>query len=261
MYAADILILCPHPDDEIVGAAGAIQRAVADGARVHVAWLTTGVPSRQTLWPWARNGHASMVARRRQESEEAADLLGYRTAFRQNVPTRNLRHALAQTLQRIDQTLDRLNIATVWCPAYEGGHQDHDAACYLASRLSEHVPVWEFAEYNYAGGGVNSQDFIRRTGFEMPLKLTPSEISLKRRALRIYKSERGNLGYVGWSRECFRPLAPYDFSLPPHPGRTFYQRFQWAPPHPRIDHTLPEDVCRKFLAFEPSLQPVRIPAE
>jgi LmbE family N-acetylglucosaminyl deacetylase len=257
MYAADILLLCPHPDDEIVGAAGAIQRAVAAGCRVHVAWLTTGVPSRGTLWPWQRRRHAALVARRRRESDTAGDLFGYVTAFRQSVPTRNLRHAMGMSLSRIEAAIERLGIATVWCPAYEGGHQDHDVACFLASRLSGHIPVWEFAEYNFAGGHVRSQEFIRPTGFEMVLRLTPAEISLKRRGLATYRSERGNLGYVDWQRECFRPLAPYRFAAPPHSGRTFYQRFQWAPPHPRIDRCRPEEVCTSFRAFDPALDETR----
>ena len=257
MYAADILLLCPHPDDEIVGAAAAIQRAVAAGCRVHVAWLTTGVPSRRTLWPWQRRRHSAMVARRRQESETAADLLGFTTAFRQGVPTRNLRHAMGMCLDRIEAAIDRLGIATIWCPAYEGGHQDHDVTCFLAAQLPDRIPVWEFAEYNFAGGRVRSQDFIRRTGFEMTINLTPAEIALKRRGLAIYRSERGNLGYVDWRRECFRPLAPSRFAEPPHPGRAFYQRYQWAPPHPRIDRCRPEEVSAAFRAFNPALDETR----
>jgi len=37
-----ILILAPHPDDEIIGCAGVIQKAVAVGAPVRIAYLTNG---------------------------------------------------------------------------------------------------------------------------------------------------------------------------------------------------------------------------
>ena len=79
----------------------------------------------------------------------------------------------------------------------------------------------------------------------------------KRRGLAIYRSERGNLGYVDWRRECFRPHAPYRFAEPPHPGRAFYQRYQWAPPHPRIDRCRPEEVSAAFRAFNPALDETR----
>ena len=75
MFADTILVLVPHPDDEIVGAAAAIMRARARGARVLLANLTDGVPSRETLWPWRRKHHARLVATRRAEAEEAARLL------------------------------------------------------------------------------------------------------------------------------------------------------------------------------------------
>jgi LmbE family N-acetylglucosaminyl deacetylase len=37
-----ILVVAPHPDDEVLGAAGVMQQAVAVGAEVHVVYLTNG---------------------------------------------------------------------------------------------------------------------------------------------------------------------------------------------------------------------------
>ena len=68
MFAARILILAPHPDDEVVGCCAAIGRARAAGARVFVLTLTTGVPERALLWPWQRPGHPLRVERRRAEA-------------------------------------------------------------------------------------------------------------------------------------------------------------------------------------------------
>lgn len=44
MFGQRVLILVPHPDDEVVGAAAAIARARAQGAAVTGVFLTTGVP-------------------------------------------------------------------------------------------------------------------------------------------------------------------------------------------------------------------------
>jgi LmbE family N-acetylglucosaminyl deacetylase len=67
-----ILVLAPHPDDEIVACGIAASRARAIGARVFVLYLTTGIPATEALWPWQRAGHAARVSRRRAEAHAAA---------------------------------------------------------------------------------------------------------------------------------------------------------------------------------------------
>ena len=248
VFGQRILVLVPHPDDEIVGAAAAIQRARARGARVHAAYLTTGVPEPAALWPWQRRKHNFMVERRWAEARAVAERLGLATALRQTLATRTLKSALAATHAALQAAIERLGIDRVWAPAYEGGHQDHDSANILASRL-EAAAIWEFSEYHFAGGRLASQSFIRRAGSERILELAPAERAAKRELLDLYASERGNLGYVGTEREAFRPLAASDYSRPPHDGRCFYQRFQWVPFHPRVDRGRPEEVCRAAATF------------
>ena len=50
--------------------------------------------------------------------------------------------------------------------------------------------------------------------------------------------------------EALRPLAPYDYGAPPHPGRLWYARFQWVPfRHPQVDFTRPADVYAAFATY------------
>ena len=321
-YGRRILILSPHPDDEVVGCAAAIGRARATGAAVAVLHLTTGVPAREVLWPWRRRGHAAWVARRRAEAERSAALLGVAVAGVLDFPTRTLKDHLAEARDAVVAAIARLGTDTVWVPAYEGGHQDHDAAHCLAGtlagllgraapphpqplsrqgrgvqggpsvddptalddfaaperndlRIQERQPdplpsrervvaqrpgegesdpgpfaIWEFAEYNFAGGTVRSQQFFDPDASEIALTLTPSEAAAKRDALALYASERGNLGHIGVEREGFRPFAARRYARPPHSGKLFWQRFQWVPfRHPRVDFTRPDEVCRALTAF------------
>lgn len=245
-----ILVLVPHPDDEVVGAAAAIGRARARGARVFGLYLTTGVPAAAVLWPWQRRGHAARVCLRLAEAGEVAARLGIEPAGFHDWPTRTLKDHLAAARASLCEAMTRLAIDTLWVPAWEGGHQDHDVANFLGATVVGSVTVWEFAEYTYAGGRVRSHAFPQAQGDERVLELTPPEQALKRRALDLYRSERGNLGHIAVERECFRPLAPYDYTQPPHAGRQFYQRFQWVPfRHPRIDFTRPDAVCRALAEF------------
>jgi len=250
MFGQRILLLSPHPDDETVGAAAAIARAKARGAAVAVAFLTNGVPAAAAFWPWQRAGVPERVARRWAECEAAARRLGFDVALRQDIPTRTLTSALKQTHALVAAALARLDADMLWAPAYEGAHQDHDAANCLAGAFAARVPVWEFAEYSNAGGRVLSQEFFAPNGSETMLDLSDAETAQKRAALALYASERGNLKHVGARREAFRPLAPYDYARPPHPGTLFYQRFQWVwPRHPRVDYARPEQISAALAAF------------
>jgi LmbE family N-acetylglucosaminyl deacetylase len=70
-----ILILAPHPDDEVLAAGGVIQQHLARGQQVHVALLTSGDAQRLgTLWSARR--FLALGERRYEESLRALELLG-----------------------------------------------------------------------------------------------------------------------------------------------------------------------------------------
>jgi LmbE family N-acetylglucosaminyl deacetylase len=243
-----ILILAPHPDDEVVGCCAAILRARDRGARIFVAFLTDGVPPREQLWPWDRGLRKARVQVRRTESETAARQLGLEPVSWASRPSRTLKAHLATEIERISTLARAISADRIWTPAYEGGHEDHDATSFIASRIRDVCPVFEFSEYNFAGARVRSQEFFAPNGTELTLDLTDHERSVKRRTLAIYRSEKGSLAHVRTEHESFRPLAHYDYHRPPHAGRTFYQRWQWVPWHPRIDRCRPEELSRAVLA-------------
>jgi LmbE family N-acetylglucosaminyl deacetylase len=246
--AARPLILIPHPDDEVVGCAIAIARARADGAEVSGLYLTTGVPAPERLWPWRRASYASQVERRREEAEHAAAALGISPAAFLDWPSRTLKSHLDEAMAAISRTRAARGIDEIWAPAWEGGHQDHDVANFLAARFAGELPVREFAEYNLAGGRVRSQTFPQPNGTEDVLTLSAEEARFKAELLSIYRSERLNLRYIRLQQESLRPLAPYDYRSPPHSGRLFCERFQWVPiRHPSVDFE-PSAAVRATLA-------------
>ncbi len=236
--AARILILAPHPDDEIVACGIAARRAATNGAQVFVLYLTTGVPPRETLWPGRRARYPLLVARRRDEALAAAALFGLLPAGFLDIPSRRLVAHLDQAAAAVDRAVRETAADCLWVTAFEGAHQDHDAANAIAARFRDRVPVWEFAAYNYAGGRVRSNRFHDARGGLIELHLDRGEIALKRRALRLYASERGNLAHIRTREEAYRPLPHRDYGEPPHAGILFRERFHWVPfRHPRIDFT------------------------
>ena len=240
MFGKRILVLVPHPDDETVGAAIAIRRGVAAGSTVTLLDLTHGCP------PHAAS--AERVARRRREGETAAAALGVTRIPDGGLPARALRGALPRALGRVIAAIDAHAIDTLWVPAYEGAHADHDCAnalAFAARRARAGTTVWEFAEYNNAGGVRHANAFPDIRGGEIEIAATDEEARWKSDLLALYASERFNLKNVGGAetREAFRPLPARDYSKPPHSGRLFYARFHWVPLRVRqIDFTTSAEV-------------------
>jgi LmbE family N-acetylglucosaminyl deacetylase len=250
LFGKRILILVPHPDDEVVACCAAIGQAQQADAKIFTLYLTHGCIARETLWAWQRKNYENYVERRREEAAIVARFLGITSL---NWPVRPARH-LWQDMDGIHNeiliAIEQNAIDQVWVPAFEGGNPDHDALNAIASLLKDKVSVLEFAEYNFLGGKAQSQNFPAANGNEHVLQLTPEERAIKREALKLYKSEKSNLNYVKTEREAYRPLATYLYNHPPHEGKLWYTRFQWVPfKHPRVDFTKPEEVAQSITKF------------
>jgi LmbE family N-acetylglucosaminyl deacetylase len=250
-FGASILVLTPHPDDEVVACAAAIGRAQAAGAKVALIFLTHGCVDAATMWPWDRGRYAEAVAVRRAEGERVAAELGVAIAGWTDRPARHLWRELPAAEAEVRAAVRAHAIDQIWTPAFEGGNPDHDGANAIAARLAaEGVSVLEFAEYNLAGGRPRSHAFPHPSGAESVLRLTGDERAAKRRLIGLYASEQANLGYVAADRETWRPLARYDYARPPHAGKLWWARFQWAPfRQPRVDYTRPDEVYAALAAY------------
>src|ERR1043165_7251384 len=141
MFGKRILILVPHPDDEVVGCAAAIARARAQGARVYAAYLSHGCIPREAMWPWERRSYQKRVARRMSEADCAASFLGL-TVVEKNTrrAARQVWRELAEVREEVEQAFAACAPDVLWVPAYEGGNPDHDALNALASTL-QGLPV------------------------------------------------------------------------------------------------------------------------
>ncbi|MFA6280530.1 MAG: PIG-L family deacetylase [Bdellovibrionales bacterium] len=250
-FGHHILILVPHPDDEVVACAATIGRAQALGARIYSLYLTNGCIARNALWPWQREHYRTMVARRHKEAELAAKRLKVKPLAFADRPSRYAINELPTVLEEIRYAIASHDIDQLWVPAYEGGHTDHDAINGVCSLLKQDISILEFSEYNYAGGKAHSNHFSSPNGTERLVRLTDEEKGNKQTLLNLYASERSNLGTIKTDHEVFRPLASYDYAQPPHEGKLWYARFQWVPfRHPRIDFTKPAQVSEAITALK-----------
>lgn len=243
----NILILVAHPDDEIVGTCIFIKRKIQEGHKIFLLFLTNGVIDKNDMWFWEKKKYSFYLERRLAELRESVNLLRVTGFYIQNIPTRTLKDSVYESFSMIQKIIKKENIDYIFSPAYEGGHQDHDVANSIASKFKKSKKVFEFSEYHYFNNKISSNCFINFSGNEVFLNLSYEEIKFKKKLIKVYKSEIKNLNYINFHQECFRPIIDYDYSKPPHEGTLFYRRFSMFSWHPKVDSTLPDDVCSKII--------------
>ena len=242
----NILFIAPHPDDEIVGAAFIIKK-ILKKKNVFIFFPTNGLISREKMWPWERYGYQRRLKLRLKEMKRSVKALNIRKFYLQNLPSRTLKDNISKTYIKIKKIIKSEKIDTIFCPAYEGGHQDHDVSNFICSRLKKVSSIYEYPEYNFSNRKVNSNSFVHNTKNQKNVYLTANEKKNKAQLLAIYASEKKNLNYLSFTKESYRKIIDYDYSSPPHSGKLFYRRFSFFSWHPRVDSDTPRTVSEKII--------------
>ena len=217
-------IVVAHPDDETIGA-GAMLPLFRRLVLVHV---TDGAP--RNLADANAHGFDSAPAyatARQAELDAALRVAGVspvRVAL--GAPDQGASDALAPLTSALQDVLTRHGVAVVLTHPYEGGHPDHDAAAFIASRAR--AQILEFASYHAdLAGGLAIGRFLPGPD-PLRLTLTPAEQARKRRMLDCFTTQATTLAPFGTEWEAFRPAPTYDFAAAPHPGALHYERYDWG---------------------------------
>ena len=245
-----ILLLAPHPDDESVGLSVFIKRKKEEGCKITIFFLTNGGISKNEMWFWERNKYEKLLQKRLNEMKNSLKFFKIKDYFLQNIPSRNLHSNILKTFSAIQNIIGKKPIDSIFVPAYEGGHQDHDVANFIASKFKKKINVFEYSEYHNYGDKVHSNSFINNTGNETVLEFDQNEALYKKHALSIYNSEKKNLNYIDIKREVYRPIFRYNYDSVPHKGKLFYKRFGFFSWHPRVDSSDPKEVCKIISKFK-----------
>ena len=191
-----VLILAPHPDDEIFGCGGLIHRVKQDGGKVYVLYLTVG-----TTQDFSKNGQ-STLDERMEEVEKVVDFLdidGYKIAFPGNDYHLKLDSLPQKTLideieRGEDISLEVLKPTTVVSPFPNDYNQDHRASC-LAMVTATRPTVSTYKSFqtmvlNYELPSTASwTDRNCSSSMNYFLELSEENLKAKTDALALYNSQ------------------------------------------------------------------------
>lgn len=253
IFGATVLVITAHPDDECA-AAGALYRYLERAVFAHI---TDGAP-RNLVDALARGFTTAedyAVARRR-ELHSALALAGVRPqdCLQAGISDQEASRRLVDATEWVRDRIKEFEPETILTLAYEGGHPDHDAACFAAHAAAALLrqegiappPIIECPLYHAVDSASRRMNpgFLPREDVEpITFILTEEERRLKREMLDRFVTQSGVLRFFMVEEERFRVAPKYDFTLPPHEGKLYYESFDWG-----LDGPLWREEARRALA-------------
>lgn len=232
------IFIFAHPDDEF-GCYESIRREILAGHEVKCYYLTDGGYGGQPVE--RREAESARVLGKLGVSANAIRFLGRK----HNIPDGYLPdHMLLAATALVDDVKGSGGIAAVYVPAWEGGHQDHDAAHVIACAINAQVRardgLWQYSLYQ--GRGLKWGLFRVMKPLESNGPLRAQTISLKRRFgyLRLclsypsqWKTWFGLFPFVAMKlmfvgRYYLQPASLNKDIRRPHDGLLLYERREMA---------------------------------
>lgn len=190
-----VLVLAPHPDDDVLGCGGLIARCVREGIDVHVAYLTDGRHSHfgSRLWSAKRLGEA-----RRQEAIAGQMRLGLdasRLAFLNVQDTTLLidKAAQARVVDQLAAICREAKVTRVFSAWIHDPHPDHVASALVAQRLHERCPEVAVASYAIWGRLLPDDTLLRDKAWRALRLDIRDTLEPKRNALAAHRTQTTHL--------------------------------------------------------------------
>ena len=178
----NVLVIAPHPDDEVIGCGGAICLRVQRGERVTVVFLTSGELGLKRL-PKAKAWKI-----REAEAKRAAKILGAAGLHFLRQPDWMLADHAAVTAKALRPVLEKERPDVIYLPHANDGHPDHQASLpILRAALKDCRRCKPELRAYEVWTPLSSFDFV----------VDISEVvSWKLRALRAHRSQLGGFNYA-----------------------------------------------------------------
>lgn len=175
-----VMVLAPHPDDEVIGCAGLIQRLVAEGRAPEIVIMTGGEGSHRGCCTVSAD---AIKANRSRLTSNAMELLGVAEEHihRLNFPDGgiNANHSEAAALAAL---ITGLKPDTILVPHWGEGWPDHTAVRDIACKLAPRAEMWEYCVWMWYYNIWRGLDWKSAAH----ISLTTKEQTLKNKAINAY---------------------------------------------------------------------------
>ncbi len=200
-FKSKVLVIAPHPDDEVLGVGGTLLRRKAEGATV--AWLI--VSSIRVDFGWS----AERVKQRTNEIAAITELFGFDEVFELNFPTTQLDQvSMSDLVSAISNVFKTFEPEEVFLPHPSDVHTDHRmvfsaaASCTKWFRYPSVKRVLAYETLSETDFGLGTDLEFRPNVF---VNIEPY-LTDKLRAIEVYESELGEFPFPR-SHEAIRALA------------------------------------------------------
>jgi LmbE family N-acetylglucosaminyl deacetylase len=231
LSTAKVLIVSPHPDDEVIGA-GCPLPLLKNAVIVQV---TDGSPL--DLSDARRNGFGTReeyARMRRAELQRAIDLAGEFEAVDLGFLDQSASFHLREITSAVKAVIVQRRPDYIITVPYEGGHPDHDATAFAVHSACAQLPgnaqprVVEMLSYHNRNGRCEMTEFLPASTNSIAFQLDAEERAVKQRMFDCFFTQKSVLQWFSIALEKFRLAPAYDFLAPPHAGQLYYEIFPWG---------------------------------
>ncbi len=177
--AERVLVLSPHPDDDVIGCGGLLKLLAGDGAKIKVVYFSDG-----SFGTKDKSHNKSLIPIREEETREAGKMIGVGEEKFLRLSDLHLQSSpdLAAQIRR-EIEFDKPDL--ILAPSFEDLHPDHLAVAevlYLSLRnFDDHINIWLYEVWGLSR-------FNR-------LVIINDTIEDKIDALRVHKTQMANRAY------------------------------------------------------------------
>jgi LmbE family N-acetylglucosaminyl deacetylase len=196
-----VLVVSPHPDDEVLGVGGTLLRHKAEGAKI--AWLIVTAITTDSGWS------AEIVKQRADEIKRVSSLFGFDSVFELNIPATQLDQIpMSDLVTAISNVFKKFEPEEVFVPHPSDIHTDHRwvfnavASCTKWFRYPSVRRVLAYETISETDFGLGTDQAFRPNVFVN----IEAYIEDKLRAMNIYASELGEFPFPR-SHLAIRALA------------------------------------------------------
>jgi len=176
-----ILVLCAHPDDQIIGAGGTLAKYSAEGKRVIIVMFSYGESSH----PWLRKSVTRSM--RKVEAKRASAIVGAHKDIFMGLHEGKFTEELqkGKVKDRIKQLIAGYHVKRILTHSFDDPHPDHQAVVKFVMDLTKNMDSVEVFSFNIW----NPLILRRSRAPKMYVDITHT-FSKKIKALRVFKSQK-----------------------------------------------------------------------